>query len=251
MDDLLRVRDLRKSFSVSSARPGGPKRSLLAVDGVSFDLKTGETLGLVGESGCGKSTTGKLLLRLLEPDSGSVEFRGEDLLSLSKKRMTALRREMQMIFQDPFSSLNPRMRVGEIIGEPLIIHRLAKGAEVKDRVMKLMQTVGLSADHYNRYAHEFSGGQRQRIGIARTLAVPPKFIVCDEAVSALDVSIQAQIINLLQNLQQSEKLTYLFISHDLQVVRHICDRVAVMYLGKLVELADVQSLYATPQHPYT
>jgi peptide/nickel transport system ATP-binding protein/oligopeptide transport system ATP-binding protein len=251
MDKILQVRNLQKSFRVSSARPGGPKRSLRAVDGVSFDLYTGETLGLVGESGCGKSTTAKLLLRLLEPDAGSVKFRGEDLLSLPKKRLTILRREMQMIFQDPFSSLNPRMRVGEIIGEPLVIHQLAKGAEIKDRVMALMQTVGLSADHYNRYAHEFSGGQRQRIGIARTLAVQPSLIVADEPVSALDLSIQAQILNLLQDIQDEFELTYLFISHDLSVIEHICDRVAVMYLGRIVELAGAEELYDQPLHPYT
>lgn len=251
MTALLRVRNLRKSFSVSSARPGGPKQSLLAVDGVNFELQSGETLGLVGESGCGKSTTGKLLLRLIEADSGTVEFRGEDLLSLPRKRMTALRREMQMIFQDPFSSLNPRMRVGEIIGEPLIIHHLANGAEIRERVNFLMQKVGLSADHYNRYAHEFSGGQRQRIGIARTLAVQPSLIIADEPVSALDLSIQAQIINLLQDLQEEFGLTYLFISHDMGVIEHICDRVAVMYLGRIVELAEAQALYAHPCHPYT
>ncbi len=251
MANLLQVRDLKKAFSVSSARPGGPKRALLAVDGISFDLQTGETLGLVGESGCGKSTTGKLLLRLLEPDAGSILFRGEDLLALSGKRMTAMRREMQMIFQDPFSSLNPRMRVGDIIGEPLIIHKLARGAEIHRQVMQLMQTVGLSADHYNRYAHEFSGGQRQRIGIARTLAVQPSLIIADEPVSALDLSIQAQIINLLQDIQEEFDLTYLFISHDLGVIEHICDRVAVMYLGRIVELADADQLYRQPRHPYT
>lgn len=251
MTNLLQVRNLKKTFRVSSARPGGPKRSLFAVDGISFDLKAGETLGLVGESGCGKSTTGKLLLRLLEPDSGTVEFRGENLFSLSRKRMTVLRRDMQMIFQDPFSSLNPRMRIGEIIGEPLIIHNLASGPQIKERVMQLMRTVGLSADHYNRYAHEFSGGQRQRIGIARTLAVQPSLIIADEPVSALDLSIQAQIINLLQDIQEEFELTYLFIAHDLGVIEHICDRVAVMYLGRIVELADAEQLYQQPQHPYT
>ena len=248
---LLKVRDLQKSFSVSSARPGGPKRRLHAVDGVSFDLWPGETLGLVGESGCGKSTTGKLLLRLIEADAGSVEFQGSDLFRLSGRRMTAMRREMQIIFQDPFSSLNPRMRVGEIIGEPLVIHRLAKGAEAKNRVLQLMQTVGLSADHYHRYPHEFSGGQRQRIGIARTLAVRPSLIIADEPVSALDLSIQAQIINLLQDIQQEFGLTYLFISHDLSVIEHVCDRVAVMYLGRIVELATADELYRQPLHPYT
>ncbi len=251
MPNLLHVRGLKKSFQVSSARPGGPKQTLRAVDGVSFDIRAGETLGLVGESGCGKSTTGKLLLRLIEPDAGTIEFRDRSLTTLSKKELTALRREMQIIFQDPFSSLNPRMRVGEIIGEPLLIHNLVKKDEIRDRVVQLMQTVGLAADHYNRYAHEFSGGQRQRIGIARTLAVQPSLIIADEPVSALDLSIQAQIINLLRDIQQEFSLTYLFISHDLGVIEHVCDRVAVMYLGRIVELADTQELYEKPLHPYT
>ncbi len=250
-DPLLQVRDLKKAFSVSSARPGGPKRRLQAVDGISFDLLAGETLGLVGESGCGKSTTGKLLLRLLKADAGSVEFKGKNLLQLSDRQMTAMRRELQIIFQDPFSSLNPRMRVGEIIGEPLVIHRLARGSAVRDQVLQLMQTVGLSGEHYHRYPHEFSGGQRQRIGIARTLAVRPSLIIADEPVSALDLSIQAQIINLLQDIQQDFGLTYLFISHDLGVIEHICDRVAVMYLGRIVELATAEDLYRAPLHPYT
>ena len=251
MSSLLRVTDLKKSFQISSSRPGGPKQLLRAVDGISFEIQTGETLGLVGESGCGKSTTGKLLLRLLEADSGSIEFRGQPLLTLPKKQVTELRREMQMIFQDPFSSLNPRMRVGEIIGEPLLIHNLAKKVAVRDRVVQLMQTVGLTPDHYNRYAHEFSGGQRQRIGIARTLAVQPSLIIADEPISALDLSIQAQIINLLQDIQQEFSLTYLFISHDLGVIEHVCDRVAVMYLGRIVELASARELYRSPLHPYT
>jgi len=251
MSSLLSVTDLHKSFQVSSSRPGGPKQTLHAVDGISFEIQAGETLGLVGESGCGKSTTGKLLLRLLEADSGSIQFRGQPLLALPKKEMTELRREMQMIFQDPFSSLNPRMRVGEIIGEPLLIHNLAKKAAVRDQVVRLMQTVGLAPEHYNRYAHEFSGGQRQRIGIARTLAVQPSLIIADEPISALDLSIQAQIINLLQDIQQEFSLTYLFISHDLGVIEHVCDRVAVMYLGRIVELASARELYQSPLHPYT
>jgi peptide/nickel transport system ATP-binding protein/oligopeptide transport system ATP-binding protein len=251
MNVLLRVRDLHKSFTVSSNRPGGPKRSLRAVDGIDFDLHTGETLGLVGESGCGKSTTGKLLLRLIEPDEGSIQVNGQEIVGLPTRAMTLLRREMQMIFQDPFSSLNPRMRVGEIIGEPLIIHGLAKGNAIREQVVELMGKVGLSPDHYDRYPHQFSGGQRQRIGIARTLAVRPKLIIADEPVSALDLSIQAQIVNLLQDLQNEFALTYLFIAHDLGIIEHMCDRVAVMYLGRIVELADAESLYRHPRHPYT
>ncbi len=251
MTALLTVRNLSKAFRVSSDRPGKPKQWLRAVDGVSFDLMPGETLGLVGESGCGKSTTGKLLLRLIEPDRGSVHFEEKSITSASKRDLTAMRRDMQIIFQDPFSSLNPRMRVGEIIGEPLIIHGLARGPEIRQQVIALMQKVGLSAEHYDRYPHEFSGGQRQRIGIARTLAVRPRLVIADEPVSALDLSIQAQIVNLLKDLQQEFGLTYLFISHDLGVVEHVCDRVAVMYLGRIIELADVESLYQHPRHPYT
>jgi len=251
MDPLLSVRDLRKTFKVSSSRPGGPKRSLRAVDGVSFDLYPGETLGLVGESGCGKSTTGKLLLRLIEPDSGSVRFQGKELVGLAHRELTPLRRELQIIFQDPFSSLNPRMRVGDIVGEPLIIHGLAKGKALREQVMELLRKVGLTPEHYDRFPHEFSGGQRQRIGIARTLAVRPQLIIADEPVSALDLSIQAQIVNLMQDLQDEFNLTYLFISHDLGIIEHVCDRVAVMYLGRIVELADADSLYLQPRHPYT
>lgn len=251
MANLLTVQNLHKAFKVSANRPGAAKQLLKAVDGISFELKTGETLGLVGESGCGKSTTGKLLLRLIEPDDGIINFDGQTVTGMPKRQLTALRREMQIIFQDPYSSLNPRMRVGEIIGEPLVIHDLARGGDVREQVLTLMKKVGLSPEHYDRYPHEFSGGQRQRIGIARTLAVQPRLVVADEPVSALDLSIQAQIVNLLKDLQQEFGLTYLFISHDLGVIEHVCDRVAVMYLGRIVELADAEQLYSEPRHPYT
>jgi oligopeptide/dipeptide ABC transporter ATP-binding protein len=251
MSTLLTVQNLHKAFKVSASRPGAAKQLLKAVDGVTFELKAGETLGLVGESGCGKSTTGKLLLRLIEPDQGTICFDGKMVTGMPKRELTSLRREMQMIFQDPYSSLNPRMRVGEIIGEPLVIHGLARGSNVREQVLELMQKVGLSREHYERYPHEFSGGQRQRIGIARTLAVQPRLVIADEPVSALDLSIQAQIVNLLKDLQQEFGLTYLFISHDLGVIEHVCDRVAVMYLGRIVELADAEQLYQHPRHPYT
>ena len=251
MSTLLKVDNLRKAFKVSANRPGAAKQSLKAVDGVSFEIKSGETLGLVGESGCGKSTTGKLLLRLIEPDSGTIQFDGRDVAGMSHRELTAIRRDMQMIFQDPYSSLNPRMRVGDIIGEPLVVHSLAKGRAIKEQVLTLMQKVGLAPEHYDRYPHEFSGGQRQRIGIARTLAVRPRLIVADEPVSALDLSIQAQIVNLLKDLQEEFGLTYLFISHDLGIIEHVCDRVAVMYLGRIVEIATAEQLYHQPCHPYT
>ena len=251
MSTLLKVDNLRKAFKVSANRPGAAKQSLKAVDGVSFEIKSGETLGLVGESGCGKSTTGKLLLRLIEPDSGTIQFDGRDVAGMSHRELTAIRRDMQMIFQDPYSSLNPRMRVGDIIGEPLVVHSLAKGRAIKEQVLTLMQKVGLAPEHYDRYPHEFSGGQRQRIGIARTLAVRPRLIVADEPVSALDLSIQAQIVNLLKDLQEEFGLTYLFISHDLGIIEHVCDRVAVMYLGRIVEVATAEQLYKQPCHPYT
>jgi len=251
MPILLSVKNLHKAFKVSAKRPGAPKLRLKAVDGVSFEIEAGETLGLVGESGCGKSTVGKLLLRLLEPDDGIIRFADKSVTGMPKRELTALRRDMQMIFQDPFSSLNPRMRVGEIIGEPLVVHDLVNGKDTRNQVLALMDKVGLSPEHYDRYPHEFSGGQRQRIGIARTLAVQPRLVVADEPVSALDLSIQAQIVNLLKDLQEEFGLTYLFISHDLGVIEHVCDRVAVMYLGRIVEIASAEDLYSQPRHPYT
>ncbi|MGI8424123.1 MAG: ABC transporter ATP-binding protein [Chloroflexota bacterium] len=251
-DVLLDVRDLVMHFPLTQGiifqRKVGAVR---AVDGISFQIKRGETLGLVGESGCGKSTTGRAILQLYKPTAGNVIFEGQDLTKLKGEAMRRMRRQIQMIFQDPYASLNPRMTVGSIIGEPLEIHRLAKGKEKTQRVQELLSVVGLNPYFANRYPHEFSGGQRQRIGIARALAVNPGFIVCDEPISALDVSIQAQIINLLEELQNEFGLTYLFIAHDLSVVRHISDRIAVMYLGKIVELADHLELYREPLHPYT
>jgi len=251
MEPLLEVRNLSKSFFSAPGPLGGKRQALKAVDEVSFTLRRGETLGLVGESGCGKSTTGKTLLRLLEPDAGEVLFRGENILRRSARAMRPLRREMQMIFQDPYASLNPRQRIGDIVGEPLRIHRLAKGRALRQEVLRLLGTVGLKEEHINRYPHEFSGGQRQRIGIARALAVRPSLIVADEPVSALDLSIQAQVVNLLQDVQEEFELTYLFIAHDLSVVEHISDRVAVMYLGRIVELAMAADIYRAPRHPYS
>ncbi|TAK56726.1 MAG: dipeptide ABC transporter ATP-binding protein [Dehalococcoidia bacterium] len=252
-DILLNVQGLRMYFPVTAGLIFQRKiADVKAVDGIAFDVKKGETLGLVGESGCGKSTTGRAILQLYKPTEGSVSFGGTELTKLHAGDMRRMRRRMQMIFQDPYASLNPRMSVGSIIGEPLQIHGLAKGGRArKERIQDLMRVVGLNPYYANRYPHEFSGGQRQRIGIARALAVEPDFIVADEPVSALDVSIQAQIINLMEDLQQQFGLTYLFIAHDLSVVRHISDRVGVMYLGKMMELADRNELYENPLHPYT
>jgi oligopeptide transport system ATP-binding protein len=247
---LLKAQQLVKHFPVDTGFFGGGAAAVRAVDGVSFELASGETLGLVGESGCGKSTVGRLVLRLIEPTAGRVLFEGQDLGGLGQAALRARRRSMQIIFQDPYGSLNPRMTVRQMLAEPLALHRLYEGKE-KQRVEELLRLVGLAPSHAQRYPHEFSGGQRQRIGIARALAVEPKLIVCDEAVSALDVSIQAQVINLLQELQRRFGLAYLFIAHDLAVVKHIATRVAVMYLGKIVEQADKQALFAQPRHPYT
>jgi len=248
---LVEVENVTKYFPITAGVFSRHVADVKAVDGVSFSIKSGETLGLVGESGSGKTTIGRCILRLLEPTSGAIRFDGVDITKIGAKAMRAKRREMQVIFQDPYASLNPRMTVGDIIAEPLQIHKLAKGSEVDAKVNDLLRTVGLSPYHANRYPHEFSGGQRQRIGVARALAVSPKFIVADEPVSALDVSIQAQVVNLLQDLQQQFGLTYLFIAHDLSVVRHISDRVAVMYVGKIMELSDRDALYEKPLHPYT
>ena len=248
---LLEVRNLKKYFPVGSGLFSRRKGEVRAVDGVDLTVEEGETLGLVGESGCGKSTLGRTILRLIEPTEGEIIFQGKNLLGLSSREMRDMRRQMQIIFQDPYASLNPRMRVGDIVGEGLEIHKLAKGKKKRDRVMELLKQVGLREDHYDRYPHEFSGGQRQRIGIARALAVSPRFIVADEPVSSLDVSIQAQIINLLQELQQKMQLTYFFISHDLRVVEHISHRVAIMYLGKIVEIAPSETIYRDAKHPYT
>jgi len=249
---LVRVRNLKKYFPIMAGFILQRKvDEIKAVDDVTFDIYRGETLGLVGESGSGKSTTGRTILQLYRPTGGIVEFEGKNLATLSKSDLRQMRRHMQMIFQDPYASLNPRMNVGRIIGEPLIVHRIGNEAERRERIAYLLERVGLNPYYINRYPHEFSGGQRQRIGIARALALNPSFIVCDEPISALDVSIQAQVVNLLQDLQEEMNLTYLFIAHDLSMIRYICDRVAVMYLGKIVEIAPTDELYNNPQHPYT
>ena len=252
MTPLLEVSHLVKHFPIKSGiLIDREVDRVRAVDDVSLSIEPGETLGLVGESGCGKSTLCRTILKLIEPTSGSINFDGREIAELSPREMRPLRREIQMIFQDPYASLNPRRRIGQIVAEPMRLHGLAEGAELRRRVEQLLERVGLSAEHYNRFPHEFSGGQRQRVGIARALGLQPKLIVADEPVSALDVSIQAQIINLLEDLQEEFKLTYIFVAHDLGVVRHVSNRIAVMYLGKVVETAPAEQLYANPVHPYT
>jgi oligopeptide/dipeptide ABC transporter ATP-binding protein len=246
---LVEVEHLVKRFAVKQGVFARSHSEVHAVEDVSFEIRRGETLGLVGESGCGKSTTARLIVRLLDATSGTIRFEGKDITRLSQSRMRPLRRQMQMVFQDPYASLNPRKTVGQIVSEPFHIHD--EGRQARARVGELLERVGLNAEHVNRYPHEFSGGQRQRIGVARALALHPKLIVCDEPVSALDVSVQAQILNLLKSLQAELGLTYVFISHDLSVIRQICDRIAVMYLGRLVEIGDADAIYAHPRHPYT
>ena len=248
---LLEVNDLKKYFDIKGGVFGKKIGEVKAVDGVSFNVKKGETLGIVGESGCGKSTTGKSILRLIEPTEGRVRFEGKDLLNLSTEDMRKMRRDIQIIFQDPYASLNPRHTVEKIIGEPLLIHGVKSAKERRERIAELLEVVGLQAHHSSRYPHQFSGGQRQRIGIARALANNPKLIICDEPVSALDVSVQSQILNLMEDLQKKFDLTYIFIAHDLSVVKHISDRIGVMYLGRMVELTYKDKLYDEPKHPYT
>lgn len=250
---LLKVEHLHKEFPTGSGFMGGKfsKKVVSAVNDLSFEIRAGETFGLVGESGCGKSTTGRAIMHLDPPTSGKVYFEGRDISKMNKRELKAMRREMQFIFQDPYASLNPRMTIGEIISEPMVIHGIGTPEERIERVRELLDVVGLNPEHINRYPHEFSGGQRQRVGIARSFILRPKLIICDEPVSALDVSIQAQVLNLLKDLQKQYGTAYLFIAHDLSVVQHISDRVAVMYLGKMVELSDWKSLYAEPNHPYT
>ena len=249
--NLIEVRNLKKYYSVKSGFLNKDRRSVKAVDGINLSVKQGEILGIVGESGCGKSTLGRSILRLIEPTSGEVIFEGTNICGLKKEEMRLKRREMQIVFQDPGASLNPRLTVGEIIGEPLEVFHICEGKEKEERIYKLMDLVGINRAYINRFPHEFSGGQRQRLGIARALAVNPKLIICDEPVSALDVSIRAQVLNLMKELKDKLNLTYIFISHDLSVVHHICDRVAVMYLGRVVEIADKKQIYENPVHPYT
>ena len=249
--NLLEVRNLKKYYSVKSGFLNKDRRSVKAVDGINLSVKQGEILGIVGESGCGKSTLGRSILRLIEPTSGEVIFEGTNICGLKKEEMRLKRREMQIVFQDPGASLNPRLTVGEIIGEPLEVFHICEGKEKEERIYKLMDLVGINRAYINRFPHEFSGGQRQRLGIARALAVNPKLIICDEPVSALDVSIRAQVLNLMKELKDKLNLTYIFISHDLSVVHHICDRVAVVYLGRVVEIADKKQIYENPVHPYT
>ncbi len=250
-NNLLEIKNLKKSFPVSGSFFSKEVGAVKAVNDVSLSIEKGKVLGLVGESGCGKSTLGRCILRLIEPDSGEVFYEGRDILGLTGREMKGKRRDMQIIFQDPYASLNPRMTVGDAIGEGLVVHKIAKGKEKREKILELLSMVGLRPDSIDKYPHEFSGGQRQRMGIARALALYPKFIVADEPVSALDVSIQAQIINLLERLKNELGLTYLFISHDLRIVEHLCDRVAVMYLGEIVEIADTSDIYSNPLHPYT
>lgn len=250
-DTLLDLKNLKKYFKIKKGFISNKVTYLKAVDGVSIAIKKGETFGLVGESGCGKTTVGRTIIRLYEPDSGEINFDGTDISKINNKQLLPIRKKMQMIFQDPYTSLNPRMTIGEIIGAPLKVHNLYKGKDYSDRIRELINLVGLKDDHISRYPHEFSGGQRQRVGIARALAVEPEFIVCDEPISALDVSIQAQVVNILEEFQEKFGLTYLFISHDLSMVRHISNKVGVMYLGQLVEFAEVNELYTNMCHPYT
>lgn len=251
MEYLLKVENLKKYFPIRKGIFGRKVRYVKAVDNVSFSIKPGETLGLVGESGCGKTTTGRTIIKLYEPTGGKIYFDNKDITNLSRKEIMPIRKQMQMIFQDPYASLNPRMTVSDIIMESMIVHNMYTDKERKDRVKELLDIVGLNSEQANRYPHEFSGGQRQRVGIARALAVEPKFIICDEPISALDVSIQAQIMNTLEDLQSKYNLTYLFIAHDLSMVKHISNKIAVMYLGNMVEIAESNELYLHPQHPYT
>lgn len=248
---LLEIKNLKQYFPINSGLFAKKKSYVQAVDDVSFYIKKGETLGLVGESGCGKTTTGRTIIKLYEPTAGQIIYNGVDLANYSQKQMLPYRKKMQMIFQDPYASLNPRMTVGDIVGEGIDIHGLMRGKERTERIQYLLDRVGLNSEHANRYPHEFSGGQRQRIGIARSLAVQPEFIICDEPISALDVSIQAQVVNMLEDLQEDLGLTYLFIAHDLSMVKHISNRVGVMYLGKMMEMANSDELYSHPLHPYT